>query len=57
MYSCRVQAFHAVAKSRSYSQAARNVLHISQLAVSKHVQALERNWALSWCSASGSGLN
>ena len=41
MYSYCLQVFHAVAKYRSYSQAAREVLHISQLAVSKHVQALE----------------
>jgi DNA-binding transcriptional LysR family regulator len=41
MYSYRLQVFHAVAKYRSYSRAAREVLHISQPAVSKHVQALE----------------
>jgi len=41
MYSYRLQVFHAVAKYRSYSRAAREALHISQPAVSKHVQALE----------------
>jgi DNA-binding transcriptional LysR family regulator len=41
MYSYRLQVFHAVATCRSYSRAAREVLHISQPAVSKHVQALE----------------
>jgi len=41
MYSYRLQVFHAVARYRSYSRAAREVLHISQPAVSKHVQALE----------------
>lgn len=41
MYSYRLQVFHAVATYRSYSQAAREALHISQPAVSKHVHALE----------------
>jgi len=41
MYSYRLQVFHAVARYRSYSRAAREALHISQPAVSKHVQALE----------------
>lgn len=41
MHSYRLQVFHAVAKYRSYSRAAREALHISQPAVSKHVQALE----------------
>src|SRR5438093_1927356 len=41
MYSYRLQVFHAVARYRSYSRAAREILHISQPAVSKHVQALE----------------
>lgn len=41
MYSYRLQVFRAVATYRSYSQAAREALHISQPAVSKHVHALE----------------
>jgi DNA-binding transcriptional LysR family regulator len=41
MYSYRLHVFHAVATSGSFSRAAREVLHISQPAVSKHVQALE----------------
>jgi DNA-binding transcriptional LysR family regulator len=41
MYSYRLQVFHAVAKYGSYSRAAREALHISQPAVSKHMQALE----------------
>src|SRR5262249_52803030 len=41
MCSYRLQVFHAVAKCGSFSHAAREVLHISQPAVSKHVQALE----------------
>lgn len=41
MYSYRLQVFHAVATYRSYSQAAREALHISQPAVSQHVHALE----------------
>ena len=41
MYSYRLQVFHAVARYHSYSRAAREALHISQPAVSKHVQALE----------------
>ena len=41
MYSYRLQVFYAVARYRSYSRAAREALHISQPAVSKHVQALE----------------
>jgi DNA-binding transcriptional LysR family regulator len=41
MYSYRLQVFHAVVTSGSFSRAAREVLHISQPAVSKHVQALE----------------
>jgi LysR family transcriptional regulator, low CO2-responsive transcriptional regulator len=41
MYSYRLQVFHAVATSGSFSRAAREMLHISQPAVSKHVQALE----------------
>jgi DNA-binding transcriptional LysR family regulator len=41
MYSYRLQVFHAVATSGSFSRAAREILHISQPAVSKHVQALE----------------
>jgi LysR family transcriptional regulator, low CO2-responsive transcriptional regulator len=41
MYSYRLQVFHAVATAGSFSRAAREVLHISQPAVSKHVQALE----------------
>jgi DNA-binding transcriptional LysR family regulator len=41
MHSYRLQVFHAVARYRSYSRAARKALHISQPAVSKHVQALE----------------
>src|SRR5262245_23927775 len=41
MYSYRFQVFHAVATAGSFSHAAREILHISQPAVSKHVQALE----------------
>src|SRR5688572_972505 len=41
MYSYRLQVFYAVATSGSFSRAAREILHISQPAVSKHVQALE----------------
>jgi DNA-binding transcriptional LysR family regulator len=41
MYAYRLQVFYAVATSGSFSRAAREVLHISQPAVSKHVQALE----------------
>jgi DNA-binding transcriptional LysR family regulator len=41
MYSYRVQVFHAVATTGSFSRAAREVLHISQPAVSHHVHALE----------------
>jgi DNA-binding transcriptional LysR family regulator len=41
MYSYRLQVFLAVSTSGSFSRAAREVLHISQPAVSKHVQALE----------------
>jgi DNA-binding transcriptional LysR family regulator len=41
MYSYRLQVFLAVATSGSFSRAAREVLHISQPAVSKHVQTLE----------------
>jgi DNA-binding transcriptional LysR family regulator len=41
MYSYRLHVFHAVATSGSFSRAAREMLHISQPAVSKHVQALE----------------
>jgi len=41
MYSYRLHVFHAVATSGSLSRAAREVLHISQPAVSKHLQALE----------------
>jgi DNA-binding transcriptional LysR family regulator len=41
MYTYRLRVFHAVATYRSYSRAAREVLHISQSAVSRHVQALE----------------
>jgi DNA-binding transcriptional LysR family regulator len=41
MYSYRVQVFHAVATTGSFSRAAREVLHISQPAVSNHVHALE----------------
>jgi DNA-binding transcriptional LysR family regulator len=41
MYSYRLQVFHAVATAGSFSRAAREILHISQPAVSKHVQALE----------------
>jgi DNA-binding transcriptional LysR family regulator len=41
MYSYRLQVFHAVATLGSFSRAARESLHISQPAVSKHVQALE----------------
>ena len=41
MYSYRLKVFHAVATSGSFSRAAREILHISQPAVSQHVQALE----------------
>jgi LysR family transcriptional regulator, low CO2-responsive transcriptional regulator len=41
MYAYRLQVFQAVAKHRSYSRAARDELHISQPAVSKHIRALE----------------
>src|SRR4029453_7146442 len=41
MYSYRLQVFHAVATTGSFSRAAQEILHISQPAVSKHVQALE----------------
>jgi LysR family transcriptional regulator, low CO2-responsive transcriptional regulator len=41
MYSYRLQVFHAVATTGSFSRAAREVLHISQPAVSNHVHALE----------------
>jgi DNA-binding transcriptional LysR family regulator len=41
MYAYRLRVFQAVAKHRSYSRAARDELHISQPAVSKHVRALE----------------
>jgi LysR family transcriptional regulator, transcriptional activator of the cysJI operon len=41
MYSYRLQVFHAVATAGSFSRAAREILHISQPAVSKHVQTLE----------------
>lgn len=41
MYAYRLQVFQAVAKYHSYSRAAREALHISQPAVSKHVHALE----------------
>jgi LysR family transcriptional regulator, transcriptional activator of the cysJI operon len=41
MYSYRLRVFHAVATAGSFSRAAREILHISQPAVSKHVQALE----------------
>jgi hypothetical protein len=41
MYAYRLRVFHAVATYRSYSRAAREALHISQPAVSRHVQALE----------------
>jgi DNA-binding transcriptional LysR family regulator len=41
MYSYRLKVFHAVAASGSFSRAAREILHISQPAVSQHVQALE----------------
>ena len=41
MHAYHLQVFHAVATYRSYSRAAREALHISQPAVSKHVQALE----------------
>jgi DNA-binding transcriptional LysR family regulator len=47
MYSYRLQVFHAVATSGSFSRAAREVLHISQPAVSKHVQALEEELGIS----------
>jgi LysR family transcriptional regulator, transcriptional activator of the cysJI operon len=41
MYSYRLQVFHAVATAGSLSRAAREILHISQPAVSNHVHALE----------------
>jgi DNA-binding transcriptional LysR family regulator len=41
MYSYRLQVFHAVAMAGSVSRAAREILHISQPAVSNHVRALE----------------
>jgi DNA-binding transcriptional LysR family regulator len=40
MYSYRLQVFHAVAVTGSFSRAAREILHISQPAVSNHVHAL-----------------
>jgi len=41
MYAYRLQVFRAVATHGSYSRAARETLHISQPAVSKHVRMLE----------------
>jgi LysR family transcriptional regulator, low CO2-responsive transcriptional regulator len=41
MYAYRLRVFQAVAQHRSYSRAARDELHISQPAVSKHIRALE----------------
>jgi DNA-binding transcriptional LysR family regulator len=41
MYAYRLQVFRAVATHGSYSRAAREALHISQPAVSKHVRMLE----------------
>jgi len=41
MYSYRLKAFHAIATSGSFSRAAWEILHISQPAVSQHVQARE----------------
>ena len=41
MYSYHLQVFHAVATAGSLSRAAREILHISQPAVSNHVHALE----------------
>jgi LysR family transcriptional regulator, transcriptional activator of the cysJI operon len=41
MYSYRLQVFHAVVTTGSFSRAVREVLHISQPAVSNHVHALE----------------
>lgn len=41
MYAYRLEVFRAVATHGSYSRAAREVLHISQPAVSKHVRMLE----------------
>jgi DNA-binding transcriptional LysR family regulator len=41
MYACRRQVFHAVVTTGSFSRAAREILHISQPAVSNHVHALE----------------
>ena len=41
MYSYRLQVFHAVATTGSFSRAAREILYISQPAVSNHVHALE----------------
>jgi DNA-binding transcriptional LysR family regulator len=41
MYAYRLRVFQAVAKHRSYSRAARDELHISQPAVSKHIRTLE----------------
>lgn len=46
MYAYHLQVFQAVARYRSYSRAAREALHISQPAVSKHVQALEASLGL-----------
>ena len=40
MYSYRLQVFRAAATHGSYSRAAREALHISQPAVSKHVRML-----------------
>jgi DNA-binding transcriptional LysR family regulator len=37
MYSYHLQVFQAVATTGSFSHAAREILHISQPAVSKHV--------------------
>jgi DNA-binding transcriptional LysR family regulator len=47
MYSYRLQVFHAVATTGSFSRAAREILHISQPAVSKHVHALEEELGVS----------
>jgi DNA-binding transcriptional LysR family regulator len=41
LYSYRLQVFHAVATTGSFSRAAREILHISQPAVSNHVHTLE----------------
>jgi DNA-binding transcriptional LysR family regulator len=43
MYSYRLQVFHVVATTGSFSRAAREVLHISQPAVSNHIHALEED--------------